>query len=231
MPDYLVIIPSRNRYELVLRAVRSVLKQTVPPAEVVVIDDASDDRRYDWLDEIISNPRFTLLREKESSRQQTSSGFAVGSVRNRGLLYAKQLQFDGWIAFLDDDDEWFPTKMERQFEAAVKYDEVYAFCTNAFNRNPSGLVCGYHHGPHGRELSHGYRDVTQCLREFNPVINSTATLHSKVAWKVGLQAPSGYGEDWDYWRRTAILTPVIRLEEPLAFYTIGNTKEYELPCE
>ena len=45
---------------------------------------------------------------------------------------------------------------------------------------------------------------------------------------LGDQWPSGYGEDWDYWRRAAVLTPILRIDEPLAFYTVGNLKEYRL---
>lgn len=224
--EYLVVIPSRNRYELVIRAIRSAMAQTVPPAEVVVVDDASTDKRYEWLDEIIGHPRLTILRNVVSAKQKTGHGFAVGTVRNRGLDYAFRIGFDGWIAFLDDDDEWMPSKMETQFDAADKYDQVQAFCSNAFNRDTAGLVCGYHHEPHGRKLTANLFDVTAALREFNPVINSTGILDAKIAAKVGLQMPHGYGEDWDYWRRASILTPVIRVDEPLAYYTIGNVKEY-----
>lgn len=226
--DYLVVIPTRNRYELVIRAIRSAFGQTVPPAEVVVVDDASTDRRYEWLDEIINHPRLTILRSERSSQDVTGHGFAVGTVRNVGLEYAKRIRFDGWIAFLDDDDEWMPSKLETQFDAAARYDQVQAFCSNAFNRDTFGRVCGYHHEPHGRKLSGNLLDVTSVVREFNPVINSTGVVDAVVARKVGLQVPYGYGEDWDYWRRVSILTPIIRVDEPLAYYTIGNAKEYRL---
>jgi hypothetical protein len=47
-------------------------------------------------------------------------------------------------AFLDDDDEWLTEKMAIQFEAAKTYDDVRLFCSNAFNRTPSGLVGSGH---------------------------------------------------------------------------------------
>lgn len=229
-PDYVVIIPTRNRYELLLRAIRSVLAQSVQPTEVVVVDDASTDRRYDWLDEIVDSTRLTVLRETISSQEKTGAGFAVGTVRNVGLDYVCRIRFDGWVAFLDDDDEWMPTKMAAQFEAARAYDQVQAFSTNAFNRDTSGKVCGYHHTPHGRRLSANYYDVTSTLKEYNPVINSTGILDAKIAAKIGRQMPHGFGEDWDYWRRASILTPVVQVDEPLAYYTVGNRKEYDIPC-
>jgi glycosyltransferase involved in cell wall biosynthesis len=226
--EYVVIIPTRNRYELCLRAIRSVLAQTLPPEEVIVIDDASTDPRYEWLQEIANDARVVVLRDEVSSQDRTGAGFAVGSVRNRGLAYVRRAQFGGWVAFLDDDDEWLTEKMAIQSEAAKTYDDVRLFCSNAFNRTPSGLVVGYHHGDHGRRLDNRCHDVTRCLREFNPVICSSAVIHAETAAKVGWQQESGYGEDWDYWRRAAVVTPVFRIDEPLLFYSVNNPKEYTL---
>lgn len=228
MTDYVVIIPTRNRYTDCLRAIRSAFAQTLPPAEVVVVDDASTDARYEWLDEIVGNPRLTVIRRKTSSQEETGAGFAVGTVRNTALAHVLRTDFDGWLAFLDDDDEWSPGKMLGQIEAAGYYKDVAVFSTNAFNRTPAGLICGHHHPPHGRRLAHGCFDVTSLLKEMNPVINSTAIIRAAAARKLGTQRPSGFGEDHDYWRRAAILSPVFRLDEPLVFYTVGNQKEYSL---
>jgi hypothetical protein len=63
---------------------------------------------------------------------------------------------------------------------------------------------------------------------FNPVINSTAVIHTAIVERLGDQQPVGFGEDFDYWHRASRLTNVMRVEEPLAWYTIGNPKEYEL---
>lgn len=228
MNDYVVIIPSRNRYELCLRAIRSVLSQTMPPSEVIVIDDASTDPRYEWLEEIVNDARVVVLRDEVSSQDRTGAGFAVGSVRNRGLSYINRAQFAGWVAFLDDDDEWTPHKIEAQSRAADQYRDVRFFCSNAWNRTPGGIITGHHHRDHGRRLDHGCHDVTRCLREFNPVVASSAVIHTDIVAKAGLQRETGYGEDWDYWRRAAVMTPVFRVDEPLVFYSVGNAKEYTL---
>jgi hypothetical protein len=62
----------------------------------------------------------------------------------------------------------------------------------------------------------------------NPVINSTAMIHSKIVERLGDQQAVGFGEDWDYWQRAGRLTGIMRVEEPLAWYTVGNPKEYTL---
>ena len=228
MNDYVVIIPTRNRYRLCLRAVRSALGQTATPAEVFVVDDASDDPRYQWLEEVVGSPRLTVLRRSVSSREQTGAGFAVGTVRNEAIRHVLKIGFSGWVAFLDDDDEWICTKMAVQFAAVGSNGRYGVLCSNAFNRSPDGVVSGYHHETHGVRIDDNTRDVTAISRVMNPIINSTAVIHTKIVERLGDQQPTGFGEDWDYWQRASRLTGIMRVEEPLAWYTIGNAKEYTL---
>jgi glycosyltransferase involved in cell wall biosynthesis len=226
--DYVVVIPTRNRYRLCLRAIRSALTQTVPPAEVFVVDDASDDPRYQWLEEIVGSPRLTVLRRAVSSREETGAGFAVGTVRNEAIRHVLKIGFSGWVAFLDDDDEWIKTKAAVQFAAVGSNSRYGVLCSNAFNRDPAGFVSGYHHETQGVSITDTTRDVTAICRAMNPVINSTAMCHTKIVERLGDQQPVGFGEDWDYWQRASRLTGIMRVEEPLAWYTVGNPKEYTL---
>jgi hypothetical protein len=226
--DYVVVIPTRNRYRLCLRAIRSALTQTVPPAEVFVVDDASDDPRYQWLEEIVGSPRLTVLRRAVSSREETGAGFAVGTVRNDAIRHVLKIGFSGWVAFLDDDDEWVGTKAAVQFDAVRSNGRYGVLCSNAFNRDPAGVVSGYHHEKQGVHITDTTRDVTAICRATNPVINSTAMIHTKIVERLGDQQPAGFGEDWDYWQRASRLTGIMRVEEPLAWYTVGNPKEYTL---
>ena len=228
MNDYVVVIPTRNRYRLCLRAIRSALTQTVPPAEVFVVDDASDDPRYQWLEEIVGSPRLTVLRRAVSSREETGAGFAVGTVRNEAIRHVLKIRFSGWVAFLDDDDEWLTTKAAVQFAAVGSNGRYGVLCSNAFNRDPAGVVSGYHHETQGVQITDTTRDVTAICRAMNPVINSTAMCHTKIVERLGDQQAVGFGEDWDYWQRASRLTGIMRVEEPLAWYTVGNPKEYTL---
>jgi len=99
------IIPTRNRPELALRAVRSALGQTHPNMEVIVVVDGPDRATHVALGTINDN-RLRVLDLNES----------VGSAdaRNKGVQHAK----GEWVAFLDDDDEWMPDKIEKQFDRA-----------------------------------------------------------------------------------------------------------------
>jgi glycosyltransferase involved in cell wall biosynthesis len=94
-----VVIPCYNAAAYVGEAVRSVLTQTLPPHEVIVIDDGSTDASATVLSEFGSS--VTLVR-------QTNQG--VAAAVNLGVSKARGEA----IAFLDADDVWLPDKLERQ---------------------------------------------------------------------------------------------------------------------
>lgn len=104
IPAVSVVIPTRNRPELVYHAVQSVLGQTFSNLEVVVIIDGPDEATKVRLDGI-ADPRLRTFM------YPASSGGA--QARNLGVQNARA----EWIAFLDDDDQWLPEKLARQMEA------------------------------------------------------------------------------------------------------------------
>lgn len=102
------VIPTRGRPELLLRAVRSVLAQTLREIEAVVVIDGQDLATERALE--------TLAREDGRVRVIALQVSVGGSdARNRGVAEAS----GKWIAFLDDDDEWLPGKLEAQIEAVA----------------------------------------------------------------------------------------------------------------
>jgi glycosyltransferase involved in cell wall biosynthesis len=98
--EYSVIIPTHNRPDLVVRAIRSVYSQTCPPHEVIVIDDASQPPLV--LPADLAGGRTRVIRNERS--------IGGAAARNTGLRDAST----EIVAFLDDDDEWLPEKMEIQ---------------------------------------------------------------------------------------------------------------------
>lgn len=222
---YDVLVTTKNRHDLCLRAVRSALNQTIKPRRIVVVDDASDDPRYQRLASHLPASVVDVVRLETSSREATGSGYAIGYVRNAGL--ERLSGSDGWLAMLDDDDEWLPNKIAAQAEAASHGAGVIG--TNAINRGPAKERLGLHHQwPHGTDVAPGLRDVTNVVRFHNPIINSTAIVRPDVVAAIGRQQPTGFGEDWDWWRRAAAVAPLHFLEAALAFYTKDNGKEYTL---
>jgi hypothetical protein len=97
-----VIIPTHNRCTLVLRAVRSVLQQSHPVGEIIVVDDGSTDGTVPALQ--------AAFGDRVCCVQQPNGGVSVA--RNHGLRLAR----GRFLALLDSDDEWMPHKTARQLQ-------------------------------------------------------------------------------------------------------------------
>jgi glycosyltransferase involved in cell wall biosynthesis len=103
------VIPTRDRPELVQRAVRSALAQTLREIEVVVVIDGEDPATSLALKE---------LEQLDGRLRVLPLSHRVGGsdARNLGADAAR----GEWIAYLDDDDEWLPGKLKAQLEAATR---------------------------------------------------------------------------------------------------------------
>ncbi|HEX4642872.1 MAG TPA: glycosyltransferase family 2 protein [Candidatus Acidoferrales bacterium] len=99
------VIPTRARAALVVRAVRTALNQTYANLEVIVVIDGPDEETMLALSGL-QQPRLRVI-----TLPQSAGG---ASARNAGVEAAH----GEWIAFLDDDDEWLPAKIENQLAAA-----------------------------------------------------------------------------------------------------------------
>ena len=105
-----VIIPTYNRYEFVNRAINSVINQTYKDIEIIVVDDCSEDPRYQ---ELSKNKNIKYFRLDKRSGLP-----ACG--RNLGIKNSS----GEWVAFLDDDDYWVEKKLEKQMEYSNKFDFI-----------------------------------------------------------------------------------------------------------
>ena len=105
-----VIIPTYNRCDLLKRAINSVIKQTITPKEIIIVDNGSTDQTYQMVSSLF--PEINYFIEKKRG---------VSAARNKGILESKSK----WIAFLDSDDAWKPTKLEKQMEFSVFNQDKY----------------------------------------------------------------------------------------------------------
>src|SRR3954469_10276808 len=100
MPEVSVVIPAYNAAQTVGTAVDSVLAQTFADLELIVVDDGSRD----------DTAAVVRARDAPRGKLVRSSNQGVAAARNRGLALAS----GAFVAFLDADDAWQPTKLERQ---------------------------------------------------------------------------------------------------------------------
>ena len=112
-----VIIPTHNRSALLIRAISSVLSQSYDTLEIIVVDDNSTDDTRERVGQI-DDRRIRYIRH--------SSNKGGSGARNTGIRMAR----GEYTAFLDDDDEWWPDKIEKQLRATRDFDVI--LCRSCF---------------------------------------------------------------------------------------------------
>ncbi len=114
-PRVSVIIPTLNRKKLLERALASVFGQTYTDLEVIVVVDGPDAETISALQDV-TDPRLQVVSNPKS--------LTAAGARNAGVRLAR----GEFVAFLDDDDEWLPSKLEKQMQLANGRDGVLVTC-------------------------------------------------------------------------------------------------------
>ena len=194
-----VVIPTYNCGQYLPEALESVLAQTVPPLEIIVVDDGSADDTADRL-----HPYLNLITYKF----QTNSG--VSAARNAGLQLAK----GDYVAFLDADDVWHPRKLEFQIRVLTSHPDLGLLGTEIVDWPESALPI----------VEAGVEDTLTYVTWRQLVVKNYFTTSSVVARR-NLLAQAGEfdskmqgPEDRDFWLRLAAAAPVANLNVPLVGY-------------
>ena len=190
-----VIIPTYNRGEVVLRALRSVFAQDHAVDQVIVVDDGSTD---DTIERVERNfPGVELI-------VQTNHG--VSHARNRGIERAR----NEWLAFLDSDDEWLPGKITAQL-AAIMSDGISRVC----HSDEIWVRNGRRVNPMNKHRKYGGDIFLHCLPRcvMSP---SSVVLHRSVVEELGgFDETLPVCEDYELWLRIACQTTVLYVPEKL----------------
>jgi glycosyltransferase involved in cell wall biosynthesis len=126
--DITVLIPTRDRRELVLNAIKTVLAQTVAPAEILVVDDGSNDGTAEAI--------AALAPTAAQIRVIPGPAKGVGPARNHGLKACKT----PLVCFLDSDDELRPEALEVALNAWKASDTMLIFSAEQFPEDPRLLT-------------------------------------------------------------------------------------------
>lgn len=204
-PVVSTIIPAFNAAPTIRRAVDSVLAQTAPPDQIVVCDDGSTDGTAAILAEYGS--RVEVIRQPNRGR---------GAARNACLARAT----GEFIALLDADDWWKPTRIARQLDAAEADPEAGLYYANAHIVNAAGQIYRAMNG----EWHVGHSGwVFGLLVRQNFVPTSTVLVRSVVARAAGpFEEKLPRSQDLEWLLRIAAIAPFRYLNEVLACYDDRN---------
>ncbi len=215
-PKISVIIPVYNRFELLKQVVESLLGQTVPVFEVILIDDGSIDGTSEAL------PRYLTATPRWQQRvkyfhQQNQGQAAAG---NHGITHAT----GDWLAFNANDDLWLPQKLEWQFRALEKFKDCKVCFTDAWFMNNARMkmtlfqLAGRDHPePMGRlEDPLGYVLKSSPPLGLHPVWVQTMVVEADLVRKLnGMDTSLRYGEDDDFVFRLACETKFCYVSQPM----------------
>lgn len=214
-----VIIPAWRAADTIGHAVRSVLEQTHPVLEVLVIDDGSPDDIAAALAGF--PPQVRVIR-------QANGG--ASAARNRGLDEAR----GEWIAFLDADDEWLPHRLATQFAAMERHPDARFVAGKYFLR-----------GAEFRDKIAGplIKDTDQTLRmsgaqafDFAAACwTGTVLVHRDAIGAHRFRTDLRTAEDREFWLRVILGAPTLSVATPIAVHHIRpgtlSTSDIDNDCQ
>ena len=195
-----VVVATRDRPELLRRALDGILGQVLEDShlEVIVVFDRSEPDRTLELDE--------PTRRVAVTTNVRAPGLA--GARNSGIVAAT----NPWLAFCDDDDEWLPGKLAAQFEALARTPDARAACTGISIRYQGRDTDRI---PDPKAVTYGGL-LEDRMTEVHP--SSWLVHRETMVDEIGLvdeDLPGSYAEDYDLMLRTAEICPIAVAEEPL----------------
>ena len=206
MPQVTIVIPAYNSMSYLPQTLESVFQQTYEDFEVIVVNDGSTDETEKYVSSL-NDPRLKLIN-------QANQG--LSGARNTGITNAQ----GKYIAFLDADDLWKPSKLAKQVRCLEERSEVglvYTWTALADqNCKPTGRLI----------VSDAEGDVwLQLLTELNFIgCGSTPLIRKNCFETVGLfDLELVVTEDWDMWLRIAANYPFAVIKEPLVLYRASPT--------
>lgn len=188
-PDATVVLPTRDRCRRLQLAVRSALAQTGVDLEVLIVDDGSTDATGQMASSI-PDPRVRYLKRTVSE--------GVSAARNVGIAEAR----GRWIAFLDDDDVWAPTKLAQQIDVMESKGRTWSYAGDVTIDGELNILSGGPPPPPDEVVSLLERHNSIPAGASNVVVRADA-LAAAGPFDPGLTS----SEDWDMWIRLARVGP------------------------
>jgi glycosyltransferase involved in cell wall biosynthesis len=190
------------------KALRSVLNQTFRELEVLVVDDASEDETRRTMG-ASTDPRVRYIRQDAPHGGAAARNVGIENARGR------------FVAFLDDDDEWFPHKLDRQMplfrSSPIEPGVVYSSYLVVDRQSERVL---------GRKIAEKRGDLSRDILERNALGGTSCV----VARRAALEAAGLFDEslpsfhDYDLWIRLAPLVRFDCVEEPLSKYYVHQDR-------
>lgn len=218
-----VIIPVHNGAESLARALDSVINQkTSIDYEVLIVNDASTDNTQNIIDDYCDQyDNFIGIKNKEN--------IGVNESRNRAINKSK----GDYIAFLDADDSWAFTKIEKQVDVLDENKNVsLCFSDFAIRDHEGAFICNnFQYWKYFKRMIQPFKDYQISKNIFSVVIKeniigtSSVMVRKDELMKTDLfKSELGYSQDWDLWLRLSVHHSFAFINKPLMnYYMMPNS--------
>jgi glycosyltransferase involved in cell wall biosynthesis len=211
-PAVTVVMPVYNGRDYLARAIESVMAQSMPDWELVIVDDCSTDDSLAVIGRYLVDPRVVLLRNGEN--------VGVAASRNRALASSR----GAYLTFLDQDDEWLPRKLELQLAAMLSHPEIGLLHAEYARIDPASQLMGQARDLPATSFVNPdapveVEDVFAEIFVSNDIQPLTSMIRREVLDVVGHFDPSLRGtDDYELWLRIALRYPVGHLRTIVGFW-------------
>ncbi len=197
-----IVMPSYNTAKYIAESIESVIWQTYPYWELIIVDDCSTDHTDEVVKAFLSDSRIRYLKNEKNSGAAISRNYALQEAKGK------------WVAFLDSDDLWLPEKLEKQIAfmehgghhfSYTQYEEIDA------QSKPLGITVT---GP-GKVTKHGMYNYCWlgCL---------TVMYDAEAIGRIQIENIKK-NNDYAMWLKVCKKADCYLLEETLAKYRRGRT--------
>ena len=206
MPHVSIIMPAFNAEKTIYSAIDSVLNQSFNEWELLIINDGSSDGTLDVIS-VFKDKRIKLIN-------QANQG--VAAARNSGLKIA----CGEYIAFLDADDLWLPSKIQKQVSTFSQFGEEVALIYTGYRGFKFSSIDSF---SMVTEPINIHEDDYYRLLVSDYIATLTVMIRRDILKEIGYFREDLRGtEDWDYWIRIAKLYKLKKINEELALYRISS---------
>ena len=223
-----IIIPTFNRFKFLLNSIKSIKQQTYKNIEIIVINDCSTQKEYytyNWKENDI------IILHLDNNSKTIFCFACPGYVRNKGI----EISSGKYIAFCDDDDIWFPSKLELQINAMKKTKCKMSSTDGLIGRgiyNSNKKYKKYNAEEYIDILKQIYRNkgssflddgfpkiwTLEFLRIHNCIICSSVVIEKEILTKIKNMECISYAEDYDCWLKALQYTNSIYLNDICFYY-------------
>lgn len=199
-----IIMPAYNSDKYIAQAIDSVIQQTYQSWELIIIDDCSSDNTNSIIEQMIE-------KDSRIRRIKNEQNLGVSATRNKGVALCR----GEWVAFLDSDDLWEKTKLDKQMKLAHASSAEFVFSGSSFIDENGSSYEGILEVPD---------KVTYSRLKMHNIISCSSVLIKKHFFNKIKMEKDHMHEDYAFWLKVLKTgTTAFGINEPLLIYRISRT--------